>query len=143
MSASELHIKESYVFYDKLKLMKRLFFIFLAFAFVFNTVSLSTFAAVCPHGSAFVQDVHNDQQDQMPCHEMAGETTKDSEKPPLSGHCEGMCFCLQAALSHNIMISGADALFSLPVSVKTSLLPTGSDVFSSKTVSPLDRPPKS
>ena len=124
--------------------MKRLLFIFLAFAFVFNTVSLSAFAAVCPHDSASSQTMNKDQQDQMPCHEVTRDKdmSKAADKEPLSGHCEGICFCLQAALSHNIMISGADALFSPPVSVKTSLLPTGSDVFSSKTVLPLDRPPQ-
>jgi hypothetical protein len=71
---------------------KKLLFLFVL-VFALNTVSLSALAS-CPHAQeTFVKKAN---ADLPPCH----QKTQDSQK---SGHCKGICFCLQAQLSNNIL----------------------------------------
>ena len=70
---------------------KRFLFIF-ALIFSINTLSLSALAAPCPH----MEKVSYQKTDMPDCHKKASD-------PQKSGHCKGICFCLHAQLSHNVL----------------------------------------
>ncbi len=129
------------VFYGKMGGMKRLLLFFFAFAFAFNALSLSAFAAACPHGSAY--EAQKASPSVMPCHE-AGQKKQDhsqktDQKP---GHCEGICLCLHAALGPIATLTRTSAHFENHALMKSTILPAGPDVFVTHLTVPLDRPPK-
>lgn len=123
--------------------MKRLLLFFFAFAFAFNAVSLSAFAAACPHGSAY--EAQKEQSPNvMPCHEAGqkkqGHSQQTVHKP---GHCAGVCLCLHAALGPIATLTRTSAPFENTTLMKNIILPAGPDVFVTRLTVPLDRPPKS
>jgi hypothetical protein len=75
--------------------MKKRFLFIFTLVFALNTISLSVLAAPCPHTQDAV--VQKGQADLPPCHK------KMQEQQSKQGHCKGICFCLHAQLSHNIL----------------------------------------
>lgn len=81
--------------------MKRLFLGILITVFALNSVLISAWAAPCeilPKASETIMSAD------MPCHEdMTGQAEQKSFK-----HCEGICLCLDMALSHAQIITPSD-----------------------------------
>lgn len=123
--------------------MKRLLLFFFAFAFAFNAVSLSAFAAACPHGSA--SEARKEKpQGVMPCHEAGQQKQQSSQKTDQKpGQCAGVCLCLHAALGPIATLTRTSAHFENASFMKNAILPAGPDVFATRLTVPLDRPPKS
>ncbi|MBK9586209.1 MAG: hypothetical protein KA099_08800 [Alphaproteobacteria bacterium] len=121
--------------------MKRLVLGFFIFAFVFNTISLSAYAAVCPH----VMKEEKKAESVAPCHESASSQKGNSSGPSVpskAGHCKGLCFCQHASLGQNIVpLRFAEPLEGLSL-VKSLALPAGAQDFRSVAYFPLERPPK-
>jgi hypothetical protein len=105
---------------------KRLLFIF-ALIFSINTLSLSALAAPCPH-----MEKVSYQKNMPDCHKKASD-------PQKSGHCKGICFCLHAQLSHNVLpfaCASFKAVFEKDIHALTQ-----HSNFSDRAVTPDLRPP--
>lgn len=122
--------------------MKRLLLFFFAFAFTFNAISLSAYAAACPHASAY--EAQKEQpQGVMPCHETGQKKQDNSQKTDQKpGHCAGVCLCLHAALGPVATLARTSGSFENASFMKNIIPPAGPDVFVSRLTVPLERPPK-
>lgn len=102
--------------------MKRFIFLCLMLVIVLNSFAVSAWAASCPqseesHASHTEMEMVNGADIDMPCPMMDdGKSGQDdvakADQSPFQ-HCEGVCLCLHASLSQNVMPASDPAVFDI------------------------------
>lgn len=114
--------------------MKRLFLGILITVFALNSVLISAWAAPCETApKAATAQMSQD----MPCHEnMADKPAQKTFK-----HCEGICLCLDMALSHAQLITPSDSGISF-FALERETFPIKHETATALLGAPPKQPPK-